>query len=171
METLDAIAARRNIRAYTDEAIPGDVLHAILDAARRAPSASNRQWWDLVVVTEREQLKGLSGVWRGAGHVATSAATVAICAPRQESTFLHEMMHFDLGQLAMSLILAATDLGVGTGHTAVGEQDLARQILGFPETHFCAYLVALGYPKDVTIKPLKKHNRRAFEDVVHMGRF
>ena len=169
MQTLEAIAARRNVRTYTDAPIAADVLHAILDAARRAPSAGNRQEWDMVVVTDRAQLQALAGVWRGAGHVAHSAATVALIAPKFDDAFRNGTLHFDLGQLAMTLILAATELGVGAGHTAVSEQDLARELLGFPEDHFCAWLMALGYPADAPIRPLKKHNRRPYEDVVHMG--
>lgn len=169
METFDAIAARRNVRAYQDRPIPEEDLNRILEAARRTPSASNRQWWDLVVVTDREQLKALSGVWRGAGHVAGSAATVAIVAPIPQNERDVNSTHFDLGQLAMSLILAATDLGIGAGHTAVSEQDLARELLKFPEGYFLAWLVALGYPEDRPMTPLKRHNRRPFDEVVHRG--
>jgi nitroreductase len=171
MNTFEAIAARRNVRSYTSQAIHEADMTRILDAARRTPSASNRQWWDLVVVSDRAQLEALAGVWRGAGHVAHSAATVAIVAPKQDDPMLHDLMQFDLGQLAMTLILAATDLGIGTGHSAVGDQAKAREILGFPEDRFCAALIALGYPADRPIKPLKKHNRRALEDVVHRGRW
>lgn len=169
METFDTIAARRNVRVYQDKAIPDGDLDRVLEAARRSPSASNRQWWDLVVVTDREQLVKLAGIWQGAGHVAGSAATVALIAPKQETERNNASMQFDLGQLAMSLILAATDLGIGTGHTAVGNQELARELLKFPETHFCAWLIALGYPVDRPMTPLKRHNRRPFEDVVHRG--
>ncbi len=69
----------------------------------------------------------------------------------------------------MSLILAATDLGIGTGHTSVGDQEMARDLLKFPEDHFCAWLIALGYPMDRPMTPLKRHNRRPFEEVVHRG--
>jgi nitroreductase len=41
METWDAIRARRNVRQYTDRSIDGEDLERILDAGRRAPSASN----------------------------------------------------------------------------------------------------------------------------------
>ena len=98
----------------------------------------------MVVVTDRAQLQRLAGVWRGAGHVAGSAATVALIAPAIDDAFRTATLQFDLGQLAMTLILAATDLGVGAGHTAVSEQELARELLGFPEDHFCAWLIALG---------------------------
>ncbi|MCC7363649.1 MAG: nitroreductase family protein [Dehalococcoidia bacterium] len=169
MNTLEAIAARRNVRAYTDEPIPAEVLRAVLDTARRAPSAGNRQEWDMVVVTDRAQLQALAGVWRGAGHVAGSAATVALIAPKHDDPMRNRSLEFDLGQLAMTLILAATEHGIGCGHTAVSEQDLARELLGFPDDRFCAWLVAMGYPADRPIRPLKRHNRRPFEEVVHFG--
>jgi nitroreductase len=169
METFDVIAARRNVRVYQDRPIPQADLDRVLDAARRSPSASNRQWWDLIVVTDREQLQALSGVWRGASHVAGSAATVAIVAPNPADERAAASTHFDLGQLTMTMILAATELGIGCGHTSVGDQDLARKLLKFPEDHFLAWLVAMGYPEDRPMTPLKRHNRRPFDEVVHRG--
>ncbi|MFQ5380873.1 MAG: nitroreductase family protein [Dehalococcoidia bacterium] len=169
MDTFEAIAARRNVREFTDRPISDDDLDRILEAGRRAPSASNRQWWDLVVCTGREQLRALGTVWRGAGHVPGSAATIAVVAPKQTEPMLADLLQFDLGQMTMSLILAATDLGIGTCHSAVGDQTRAREILGFPEDRFCALLLALGYPAGRPIAPLKRHNRRPIGEVVHRG--
>lgn len=64
METWDAIRARRNVRSYRPDPIPDADLERIAEAGWRAPSASNRQHWDFVLVTDREQLKELSTVWR-----------------------------------------------------------------------------------------------------------
>ena len=44
-------------------------------------------------------------------------------------------------------MLAATDLGIGTGHSSVADQDKARAILGVPDDHFVAYLIGLGVPR------------------------
>ena len=74
METWDAIRARRNVRAYQDEPIPEADLDRIAEAGWRAPSASNRQHWDFIVVTDRGQLAGLSTVWPGARHIAGAGA-------------------------------------------------------------------------------------------------
>ena len=60
----------------------------------------------------------------------------------------------------MLMMLAAADLGIGTCHSSVQDQELARKILGFPEGHFLAYLVSLGYPADGPLRPLKRLNRR-----------
>jgi nitroreductase len=67
--------------------------------------------------------------------------------------------------------IAATDLGIGTGHSSVGDQDKARAILDVPDDHFVAYLLALGYPADRPLKPIRKPNRRPFDEVVHRGRW
>lgn len=74
METWDAITSRRKVREFTDGAIPQIDLDRILEAGRRSASARNRQFWDFVVVTERESLEALAEVWKGAQHVEGSAA-------------------------------------------------------------------------------------------------
>ncbi len=170
METWDAIRSRRDIRSFTDRPIADDDLDRILEAGRRAPSSRNWQPWDFVVVTDREQLAELATVWQGAGHVASSAATVAIVAPVVEEA-RRQTEYFDLGQAVMSMMLAAADLGIGSGHSAVGDQDLARRILGLPEDRVCAHLVPLGYPADRPLVPLNRPDRRPFDEVVHRGRW
>ncbi len=171
METWDAIRSRRNVRGFEDRPIPSDDLDRILEAAWRTPSSSNRQRWDFVVVTDREQLAELSRVWRGAGHVSHSVVTIALVAPREDDAATRESIEYDLGQVTMSIMLSATDLGIGTGHAAVSDQELARSVLGFPDDRFCAWLIALGYPADRPLKPIRHPKRRPFEDVVHRGRW
>ena len=171
METWDAIRSRRNVRSYTDEPIAPEQLDQILEAARRTPSSRNWQPWDFVVVTERDELVELATVWVGAGHVAGSAATLALVGPVLDDARAAELLQYDLGQATMSIMIAAADLGIGSGHSAVGEQDLARRLLGIPEDHFCAYLIALGHPAEGPLRPLRRINRRPFEEVVHRGRF
>lgn len=167
METWDAIRARRNVRQYQDRSISGDDLNRILEAGRRAPSSMNWQPWDFVVVTDRQHLTALSKVWIHGGHVARSAATIAVVAPVPQDDFQRDWGPYDLGQATMNIMLAAADLGIGSGHSAVGDQDLARTILGFPEDRYLAYLIALGYPADRPLKPIVNPTRRPFEDVVH----
>jgi nitroreductase len=67
----------------------------------------------------------------------------------------------------MNIMLASTDLGIGTGHSAVGDQELAREILGLPEDRYLAYMIALGYPADRPLKPINNPSRRPFDEVVH----
>jgi nitroreductase len=169
METWDALTTRRNVRSYTDRPIPDADLDRILEAGRRSPSASNRQKWDFVVVTDREQLTELGTVWQGARHVPGSAATIVLVLPEPEAERFLVIDQYDLGQATMAMMLAATDLGIGTGHSAVGDQAAARRILGLPDDRHAAYMLALGYPAERPLATIKKPDRRPFDDVVHRG--
>lgn len=171
METWEAITSRRNVRAYQDRPLGEADLTRMLEAARRTPSSMNSQRWDFVLVTDRDRLQRLAGVWRGAGHVARSAATIALVAPSVEDPRTRESIQYDLGQATMSIMLAAADAGIGSGHAAVRDQSLAREILGFPEGHFCAWLIALGYPADRPLRPRRAPDRRPFDEVVHRARW
>jgi nitroreductase len=171
METWDAIRARRNVRAYTDRPLSNEDLTRILEAGRRAPSSRNWQPWDYIVVTDRQQLAELSTVKRYAGHVAGSAATIALIAAAQQDPVRRDELQYDLGQATMSMALAAADLGIGSGHASVGDERRAREILGYPEGRFCAYLLALGYPGDRPLRPVARPNRRPLTEVVHHGRW
>ncbi len=111
----------------------------------------------------------LAKVWRGAGHVARSAATIALVAPVPEDERQRDWVQYDLGQATMSIMLAAADLGIGSGHAAVTDQRLAGKILGFPDGKFCAYLIALGYPAARPLAPIAAPDRRPFDAVVHWG--
>ncbi len=169
MQTWQAITSRRNVRSFTDRPIPDTDLDQILEAGRRSPSSQNWQPWDFVVVTDRERLRELAKVWRGAGHVADSAATIVVIGPAADNAF--GRAQFDLGQATMAMILAAADLGIGSCHAGVADIDLARRLLGFPNDRTWAFLISLGYPADRPLVPIQNPKRRPFGDVVHRERW
>jgi nitroreductase len=169
METWDAIRARRNVRSYDDRPLAAKDLDRILEAGWRSPSASNRQKWDFILVTEPEQLQQLSTVWVGAGHLAKAQAAIVLVLSDPDPERYLLMDQYDLGQATMAMLLAATDLGIGSGHSAVGDQEACRRILGIPADRTCAYMVALGYPADRPLRPIVTPDRRPFDEVVHRG--
>lgn len=171
MDAWDAICARRNVREYQPRAISDEDLDRIAEAGWRAPSAKNRQPWDFVIVTDRAQLQELSTVWRGAGHTAAAPAAIAIVAPVPPDERRVVTDNYDIGQATMAMMIAATDLGIGTGHSSVGDQEKARAILGVPDDHLVAFLLGVGYPADRPLRPIRTPNRRPFSEVVHHGRW
>lgn len=76
------------------------------------------------------------------------------------------LMH-DFGQATAHMMLAAADLGIGSGHSAVMGQQQAQRVLGFPDGYLAVYLIGLGYPADRPLRPLSRPNRRPFDEVVH----
>ncbi len=166
MTVWDAIRSRRDVREFDGRPIPARDLDQILEAGRRSPSSRNWQPWDFIVVTDRRQLAELARVWRGGGHVAQSAATIALIAPAADE---RRRAPFDLGQVTMSIMLAAAGLGIGSGHSAVADQDLARRVLGFPADRTCAFLIPLGYPAGRPLTPILRPDRRPLDEIVHRG--
>jgi nitroreductase len=171
MQTWDALRARRNVRRYAEREISEQDLNRILEAARRTPSSVNQQAWDFIVVTDRDRLRELSRMWRYAAHVADSAATIALVIPTSRDRDERDILQYDLGQATMSIMLAATDVGIGSGHASVGDQALVRGVLGIPEDRECPIMIALGYPADRPLTPMARPKRRSFDDVVHRGRW
>jgi nitroreductase len=169
METWDAIRARRNVRTYLPDPVPPADLDRIAEAGWRAPSGSNRQPWNFIIVTDRAQLEALSTVWRGARHIATAAAAIALVVPQFDDDHVRSVNRYDLGQATYAMMLAAADLGIGTGHSSVGDQEAARKILGVPDDHDVAYLIGIGYPADRPLKPIVKPDRLPFDEVVRRG--
>jgi nitroreductase len=166
METWDTITSRRQVRSFTSEPIASEDLHRILEAGRRAPSSRNGQRWDFVVVSDKVQLDRLSRVWQGARWIADSTATIALVMPQAdgEEGLIDQ---FDLGQAAMQMMIAATGFGIASGQAVCLDQPLAQEVLGFPDGKRCFLLIALGYPVDRPLKPIRYPSRREFNDVVH----
>jgi nitroreductase len=171
METWDALRARRNVRSYQDATLPEEHIGRILEAARRTPSSMNQQGWDLVVVTDRDDLRELSRAWRYSAHVATSAATIVLVIPTSSDRDERDTLWYDLGQATMSIMIAAADLGIGSGHASIGDQSVVRELLGLPEDREAAMFVGLGHPEGRPLAPIARPNRRPIDDVVHVGRW
>ena len=169
METWDAIRARRNVRTYLPDPVSDADLNRIAEAGWRAPSASNRQHWNFIIVTDREQLQALSTVWQGARHIAGAAAAIALVIPQPPDERSKVLDQYDLGQATYAIMVTAADLGIGTGHSSVGDQDKAREILGVPADHDVAFMIGIGYPADRPLKPIVKPSRLPFDEVVRRG--
>src|SRR6185312_1769766 len=156
METWDAITSRRNVREFDDRPIGDEDLERILEAGRRAPSSRNWQPWDFIAVTDRAQLSELAQVWRGGGHIAHSAATVVVVLPADDDPERRQRAAYDAGQTTVQMMVAAADLGIGSGHSAVGDQARAREILGFPEDRYAYIMLDFGYPADRPLAPIRR---------------
>jgi nitroreductase len=115
------------------------------------------------------QTDAVPAVWRGAGHIAGAAAAIALVVPRTDDDRTRLLDYYDLGQATYAMALAAADLGIGTGHASVGDQDQARTILGVPADRDVAFLVGIGYPADRPLRPIAKPNRRPLGEVIHHG--
>jgi nitroreductase len=169
MEVLAAIRHIRVVRRYAEQAVPDDVLGAIVDAGRHTGSSKNQQRWDFIVVTSRETLSALGEVGRYADHVPGAAAVIALVTPDPPEPRLQLSIAWDIGRAAQNIVLAAWGLGVGSCPVTVYEPDLARHLLGYPAGQRCRYVIALGYPadpEDLRRAP-RRGGRKSYQEIVH----
>jgi len=166
MNVLDAIQTKRAVRRFQKKPLPDPVVHAILNAGRRAQSSKNEQAWQFLAIRDKATLAALSKCGTWAGHLAGAALGVAILTPDPAAKF---QTMFDAGQAAAYMQLAAVELGVGSCPASIYEADKARQILGFPPEWHLRIALSFGYPSDPAelSAASKKGGRREIEDVVH----
>ena len=68
----------RAVRQFRQQAIPQEVIDALLKVVRWSGSASNRQHWELVVVQKRETLQALAQCEGYAKHLAGAALGIIL---------------------------------------------------------------------------------------------
>jgi nitroreductase len=111
------------------------------------------------------------GLGPGREAIAGSAATIALVAREPEDVRHRDWLMYDFGQATANMMLAAADLGIGSGHSAVIDQEQAQRVLGFPGGYLAVYLIGLGYPADRPLRPITTPSRRPFDEVVHWNRW
>ena len=157
MDTFLAIASRREVRDYTDQPIPDEIVHRILDAGRLAGSSRNSQQWEFVIVRDRE---AMARAVYAPGNVLGATLLVAIAG----SAF-----PFDKGRAAENMMLTAWNDGVGSCPNGISDTEAAERIVGAP----VAIVLSFGYPakpRDPNARTAEEWSARAkrkpFDEVV-----
>lgn len=173
LSVWDAISTKRAVRTFTDTPLQPPHLDRILAAGRRSGSSKNLQRWDFIVCHDRAHLRELAAVGPWAGHLAGAAVGIALVTPNPAAADAPLSVMFDLGQAAAYMMLAAWELGIGSVPATVYEHELARRLLGYPDTHHCEYILSFGYPADpaVLTAPNSPGARRPIAEIVHEERW
>lgn len=139
MAFMDLIRNRYSVRAYRADPVEEDKLITVLEAARLAPTAGNQQAFDLVVVRTEAHRDALHRIYSPAWFVQPPLVIFACAAAERK---------LDIGIVMDHLILAATDLGLGTCWVGAFDHDAASKFLGLPEGIEPIICTPLGYPAD-----------------------
>jgi nitroreductase len=158
MDVFEAIKTRRSIREYKPELIPHEKLEIILDAARLAPSAANRQPWRFVVVQDADRKKTLAEAADNQTFMIDAAAIVVAVGDPEVSTRWHEK---DTMIALEHMVLAATALGYGTCWIGAFDEDAVKRLLKIPAKMKVVALLPIGVPGE---KPASKP-RKAIPEI------
>jgi nitroreductase len=199
MEFGDVIRKRRMVRAFTTDPLDPGVAQRLLTAANRAPSAGFSQGYALLVLDQPEQLRPfwdvLSAEERPSGapdfDPVTNAPLVIVpmsCkdsyldryaqqdkgwADRDESRWPVPYWDIDTGFMALLILLAAVDEGLGALFFGIPPALIPamRAEFGVPDVYLPIGAVAVGHPdpdrdQGGSSRVIK---RRALDDLVHYG--
>lgn len=164
MKTFDAIEKRHSTREYKDQPVPKEMLEALVDAGRRAPSARAIEPWEFVVVTDRRRLDVLASLISTGVFLKESTACIVV--------FCEDVKYFleDGAAATENILLAATDLDLGTCWIAGDKKEYAPDVLKLldvPRGYKLVSLVAVGWPA----KSSHQHKKRKLKEVLHWERF
>jgi nitroreductase len=163
MDVFEAIKKRRSVRSYLDKPVEEEKLSEILEAARLAPSASNRQEWRFVVVRDKTKKKELSIAAKGQKFLEEAPIVIACLAVTDNHimTCGQPCYPIDVAIAIDHITLAAVSLGVGTCWIGAFYEEEVKKILDIPKEIKVVELLCIGYPKDDSINqkerlPLEK---------------
>ena len=162
---IDLLLTRRSIRKFKKEPIDMKIILKILDIARWAPSAKNRQPWEFIIITNKDTLKSLGSLAPPTRHLLGASAAIAIVVDPNLAPLTHLV---DGACTTMYILLAAHALGLGgVWINALRYQDEIRKILNIPKDKVPVAIVALGWPDE---SPAPRP-RKELRDLVHIEKY
>ena len=150
MDFSQLIRQRYSVRAYRSDPVPDDVLAQVLDAARLAPTAGNRQPFRLIVVHTRGREAEIARIYAREWFLQAPLVICACALPAEAWVRRDGKNYADVdATIAMDhLILAAANLGLGTCWVGAFDPQAAREVLHLPEGVEPVAFTPLGYPAD-----------------------
>ncbi|UCG91351.1 MAG: nitroreductase family protein [candidate division WOR-3 bacterium] len=185
MDVLKAIQWRRSVRKFSQQKIEYEKILQLLEAARLAPSSSNQQAWHFVVIDDKAIIEEipkqvLIGTRSIISFVKDAPLVIAGCYAKKLShvaarLFGHENDIIDIAIAMTHIVLAATELGIGTCYIGWFNVKKLKNLLHIPREYNIALLLALGYPIDAStdegIGGIAPRSRKELEKIVSHNKF
>lgn len=169
MEFINLIQTRYSVRAYRSDPVEEDKLQRVLEAARLAPTAANRQPFQLIVIHTQGREEELKRIYPREWF-AQAPLVICACGLSTKAWVSQEGVNYvyvDVAIVMDHLILAAADLGLGTCWVGAFDRQAAREVLGLPGEVEPIAMTPLGYPAD---QP-KPKERKALSELVRYERW
>ncbi|UCD72750.1 MAG: nitroreductase family protein [Candidatus Bathyarchaeota archaeon] len=173
MDFYDVIRTRRSIRSYRSDPISEEVLNRVMDAARIAPSGSNRQPWKFIIVKDESLRQRLASICGGQNFIAEPPVAVVACGydiHRNRGGYMGEMsILVDVSIAFTHLIQAARAEGLGTCWIGAFDNNQVKELLNIPENFYVVAVTPLGYPREEKFR--EPGERKNLEEIVSTDKF
>lgn len=158
MDTLLAIASRRDERGTLPDPLPTDVVLRLLDAGRLSGSSKNGQPWTFVVPTGRARIEELAGAVYVPENVLAAGLVIAVLVKGKGPVL------FDAGRAAQSILLAAWSEGLASCPNGIADVDAARRALDATDEETPVIALSFGLPakpRDPNMRTAEEWSERA----------
>lgn len=147
MDILPEIQKRASIRAFTDQPVSKDQIERIVEAARLAPSAKNRQAWRFIVIQEQESRAKLEAACFGQEYVGQAPAIIAGCTTNVEYQMPNGQLSYPMDiSIAMAfMMLQAVREGLGSCPVTTFRESEVKALLTVPYSMRVVMLLPIGY--------------------------
>lgn len=163
MELKEALQVRRSMRKYTTEAVSKEDIDYLLHAAMSGPSACNKMPWEFYVVSDKVILDKLHKASKYTNIDAPLAIVVCGNLSRALPLQLAPFWIQDCSAATENILLAATDLGLGTVWCGIHPQKRAeknvQEVLGLTEKQIPLNIIYVGHPSQMP-EPRDQYNEK-----------
>jgi len=168
MTLMEAIKGRRSIRAYDSRPVEEEKIKAVLEAARLAPSARNRQKWQFIIVTDPQMKEKMFDACNNQPSVKQAPAVIVACGKDPGMMSCEQPVETIDVSIAFSfLILKAYEEGLGTCWLGNFNKDKIKSALGIPDNVSVVAVTPIGYPaENPDAKP-----RVALEEIISRDKY
>jgi nitroreductase len=167
MDAYLAIVSKRELRTYADRPIEADAARQVLEAGRVAGSSKNRQARRFVVLRDPALLERAAECVYAPGNVLGAALVVAVVVGGKGPT------SFDAGRAAQNMMLAASQLGIGSCPNGIADAAALQEVVGHDDGEQVATVLTFGYPETPRdaerLSPaewIARANRKPYEEIV-----
>ncbi len=156
----DAIVSRTSVRSYTDQKPSPEVVEKLLRAAMSAPTAGNKQPWEMLVIDDKTIIDQIPAIIGGA-RMASGAQMVIAVLGSPEKALVPGYWVQDCSAATENLLIAAHAMGLGAVWCgAYPENESGRvakmsELLALPEGTFALNVIVIGYPDDAAKAKMK----------------
>lgn len=180
MELHDAIMTRRSVRKFTDHNVTDEEINQLLEAAQWAPSWSNTQCWEFIVIRDKELIHKVVETFSETNPARkgseSASVLIAFCGKSDlpgykegvKRTKFDSWYMFDLGIAVQNMLLTAHNIGLGSVVVGLMDHEKCAELLNVKPPYEILGILPIGRPVE-----LKKEGpkRREIQEFTHKEKF
>ena len=168
----DIVANRYSCRHYSQEPVSQEQILEILECARLAPSACNRQPWKFMVISAPEELSAVHASYNR-DWIKEAPVAIIVLSNRNEAWHRsydeYDATDIDIAITTEHICLAATSMGLGTCWICNFDPITLRTGMNIPEEWEPLAIIPVGKPaEDIAIPEKKRKNN---DEIIQWGKF